>query len=324
MVVIGVTIDAGDIRLGGRRSRAVEAADHLGGAASCGEANGHTSEAGELGGGPRCKVEEAGGDTASAAAGELGEEGMGLGSKRAKEGNSDYKKRHAPGELLDVEVVVLAPGDGTEVGVDRAPNPVGSSRTAKVCLGAGVERLDLDQEVRPSAAPAVDDKVGGVGEAGAGALAKLEHRSVAGAVGEGGGMGEDGREDGVKGGDDGVVDNSVKASAQRACMHVHTSWSDNSDVVRGVRVAGAAAGADNKLAGARDGWDEEEVVGKGGGEVPGGAEGEEVAGAINGGGVGGDHRDSSPEGEGSAHSAAVEEASAEAGRGIAVKGKEPR
>ena len=220
MVVIGVTIDAGDIRL--CVTAAVEAADHLGGAASCGEANGHTSEAGELGGGPRGKVEEAGGDTASAAAGELGEEGMGLGSKRAKEGNSEYKKRHAPGELLDVEVVVLAPGDGTEVGVDRAPNPVGSSRTAKVCLGTCVERLDLDQEVRPSAAPAVDDKVGGVGEAGTGALAKLEHRSVTGAVGEGGGMGEDGREDGVKGGDDGVVDNSVKASAQRACMHVHS------------------------------------------------------------------------------------------------------
>ena len=62
----GVVVDVGEVGLD--IAAAVEAAHHLGWAATRGEANGHTGEAGKLGGGPRGKVEEAGGDASAAAA----------------------------------------------------------------------------------------------------------------------------------------------------------------------------------------------------------------------------------------------------------------
>ena len=67
----GVVVDV--IEIGVDIGAAVEAPDHLGGAPPRGEADRHPGEAGEPRGGPGGKVEEAGGNAATAAARDLGE-----------------------------------------------------------------------------------------------------------------------------------------------------------------------------------------------------------------------------------------------------------
>ena len=111
---------------------AVEAPDHLGGAAPRSEADRHPGEAGEPGGGPGGEVEEAGGDAPTAAARDLGEERVGLGAERAEDGDAKDVKRHARRELLDVEVVILPARVGDEARVDAVPRPGGPARPVEV------------------------------------------------------------------------------------------------------------------------------------------------------------------------------------------------
>ena len=169
--------------------------------------------------------------------------------------------------------------------------------------------------------PSSHDNVGGVEQRRAGALTEGGHRLVAGAVCEDGLRRKGGGEDGAKGRSDWVVDDTVEARPLRAGVHVAAASLNDADPGRRAERHVAAPSAVDVGAGPIDVRHEEEVDGEGGAEVVGVAEAEEVAGGVDLARLGDDGHPT-PEGEGAARRAPVQQARATSGGGGGKGGEE--